>query len=238
MGCAAFGPTIEILPFYGLKKKFEIRDNFLALTRIPRMNLSKIWTPITKEFPKIKAHEIPPLWKPIGKIDMINLVEELRTVKSSNGLEKGRWGKVFDWLYPTFIILVVMMIIAFLVYGESRIRNIHNILRARKDTDKLDKDMGNIRLKNLIEKVHSLPGTSKDEWDVKDTSEVFNDDSRLDQPDNETRPPVRPVSPVVEGAYVKKYVNRNWPSIMRNAETNTYTMQAEKRTVKKNFACD
>ena len=38
MGCAVFGPTIEILPFYGFKEKFEIRDNFLALTRIPRMN--------------------------------------------------------------------------------------------------------------------------------------------------------------------------------------------------------
>ena len=158
MGCAAFGPTIEILPFYGLKEKFEIRDNFLALTRIPRMNWSKLWTPITKEFPKIEAHEIPPLLKRTGKIDRSNLVEELRTVKSSNGQEKGKWEKVFDWLYPTLIILVVMMIKAFLVYGKSRIRNIHNILReARKDADKID--MGNIRLKRLMEKkVHLRAG--------------------------------------------------------------------------------
>ena len=94
---------------------------------------------------------------------MSNLVKELRTVKSSNRLEKGRWEKVFDWLYPTLIILVVMMIIAFLVYGKSRIRNIHNILReARKDADKID--MGNIRLKCLMEKkVHLLPGASGDE---------------------------------------------------------------------------
>ena len=33
---------------------------------------------------------------------------------------------------------------------------------------------------------------------MKDTSMVSNDDSRLDQPGNQTRQPVRPVSPVVK----------------------------------------
>lgn len=92
------------------------------------------------------------------------------------------------------IILIVMMIIAFLVYGKRRVSYINSLLRAGKDANKIDKDESNPQLERLKGKVHSLFEMNRDEHEVKNTIVVSDNSTSPDQSGTEPGQPTNPAS--------------------------------------------
>lgn len=59
---------------YQVEENFETKDYFLSLVGVLATNWTELWETIIKEFPKIKAHDIPMLLEPVEKVNLNQLM--------------------------------------------------------------------------------------------------------------------------------------------------------------------
>lgn len=78
IGCSAFEKALIFLSYYQTEEKYKVEDSFISLADVSVSNWGGLQIPLMKEFPKIKAHQLPESLDPVEKINLKQLVDLLK----------------------------------------------------------------------------------------------------------------------------------------------------------------